>query len=136
MENVSSIRRPLLLWIILVIYSLFIALSVSMQVSIHFSEKYGASFAHLTIFDYLINFYPLIVIAVGIIGLFMLKRWALYVFALLTAIRVYEFAWGIYIGNVSQLPDLAFWLSLIFPPLFLLPALIYTMYAVKTGVLR
>lgn len=136
MESYSKNRRPLMLWCIVTLYFVFIVFFVLFQISVHFDEKYHKAFSQLTIFDYMFQFYPLIILAIGITGLFMMRRWALYVLVIFMGSRILDVACTLWLGNVHGLPELAFILGILFPLLLPIPLLVYSIYAFKKGLLR
>lgn len=135
MEKPNQKKRPLGLWLVVIAYSLFVALFVALQISLRIDEKYAHYYSHMTLLDYLTQFYPIIVIAVGVLGLVLQKRWALYLFLGLMLLRVYQAMLTVDLPY-GELSALTWWLGWLSPTLLLLPALLYSIRAVRKGVLR
>ncbi len=129
-------RRPLMLWIIAVLYLLFVVLFISIQTYIHFNGKYQKAFSQLSVLDYIVRFYPVLILAAGVVGLLAIKRWALYVFVIFAASRFFDAICMVWTGNVHKLPEKAFYLGILFPLLLPLPPLIYSIYAFRKKILQ
>lgn len=78
------------------IYSTLILLGQGIHLYLRFwsshSNTLRSRYDDWTVLDYVFNFYPGILILLGCLGLVMMKRWAVYLFGVLFAARLYEFA--------------------------------------------
>lgn len=140
MENTTTaVRRPVGLWILVGLYSTLILLSFGTQVYFRFWSEYSgmleAKYEGWTLLDYVIMYYPGILILLGCLGLVMLKRWALYVFGALLALRLREFV-VILFRDIA--PDTAHmvWPSHAFSLLTAMIAFFYALRLWKKEILR
>lgn len=80
--------------------------------------------------------YPGLLILLGCVGLVMLRRWAVYVFAVLLVLRLREAVFRLPEDQHPDAPPILLWLPLVMtivPPLI---ALLYALYLARKGTLR
>jgi hypothetical protein len=140
MENQTVVvRRPIGLWVIVGVYSTLILLSYAIQFYMRFRSSYSealeARYADWTLLDHVFSYYPGILILLGCLGLVMMKRWAVYVFGVLLALRLRELAVAL-VRDIS--PDAAFlvWVTHAFSLLTAAVAFLYALHLWRKGILR
>jgi hypothetical protein len=139
-ENQTAVvRRPIGLWVLVVLYSSLILLSYAIQFYMRFHSQYGhtleARYADWTLLDHVISHYPGILILLGCLGLVLMKRWPVYVFGLLLALRLREFAMSFF----RDVPPEAVWLVWVSHAFSLFTAAVAFFYALhlwRKGMLR
>jgi hypothetical protein len=141
MDNqTTAVRRPVALWVLVGVYSTLIlgsfAFTIYLQFWSSYSDKFGARFADWTLLDYAISYHPGILILLGCLGLVMLRRWAVYVFGVLLALRLRELAMALLRDDLPEDAVILVWLP---NAMFLATAAIAFFYALhlsRKGTLR
>lgn len=136
----TTLRRPFALWVIVGLYSSLILANYAFMVYMRFwsnhRSRFEAMYADWTLLDYATRYYPGVLILIGCAGLVMLRRWAVYVFALLLILRLRESALRFFADQHPDAPPILLWLPhvmMIVPPLLVF---LYALHLARKGTLR
>jgi hypothetical protein len=136
----TTIRRPVALWIVVGLLMTPLLANYALQIYVRFWSSYRsqleARHADWTLLDYVVRHYPGVLILIGCIGLVMLRRWAVHVFAILVVLRLREAVFRLLEDQQPDVPPIVLWLPLVMmivPPSI---GLLYSLYLARKGTLR
>jgi hypothetical protein len=125
-----------MVWVVCLVYVLLSAFLATAMAVAHNSRDPGGPFMKWTPIDLLLRFWPALVLLAGAVLLFMLRRLAVFAFAVVAALRVYEFVRDIVDADPEALSRGLYWFLALFTLLVPFLGLLYSLRLISKGVLR
>jgi hypothetical protein len=141
MENqTKTLRRPIGLWVLVGLYSAMVLLSFGTAIYLRYFSSFSARLqdrhADWTVLDYVFVYYPGILVLLGCVGLVMLRRWAVYPFALLLGARLRDLVLALLREWDPDVPEMMVWFPHTVHPALAAIAFFYALHLWRNGTLR